>query len=63
MVVIKSKLIGFCYGVRRAAQMALDLRSSGYNPVYTLGPLMHNPLEVNRLQEVAACQCKRLSLQ
>ena len=41
---------GFCYGVRRALEMAFQHRSSE-KPVYTLGPIIHNAQVVKRLEE------------
>jgi 4-hydroxy-3-methylbut-2-enyl diphosphate reductase len=49
MRVVRANLIGFCFGVRRAAGLVQDLLDEGRSPVYTLGPLMHNPQEVERL--------------
>jgi 4-hydroxy-3-methylbut-2-en-1-yl diphosphate reductase len=40
---------GFCFGVKRAIQMALD--AAGTQPIYTLGPLIHSPQMVRELQE------------
>ena len=46
MRVIRSKVLGFCMGVRRAFNLAVteagNARVSG-GKVYTLGPLIHNP--------------------
>lgn len=41
---------GFCFGVRRAIQMALDA-SEGRDVVYSLGELIHNPQFVTELEE------------
>ena len=44
MKVIRAKILGFCAGVRRAvlaAEKALDEKTG---QVYTLGPLIHNPV-------------------
>lgn len=40
---------GFCYGVRRAIQLAEESMQQG--TLYALGPLVHNPQELARLQE------------
>ncbi|MDR0311747.1 MAG: 4-hydroxy-3-methylbut-2-enyl diphosphate reductase [Acidobacteriota bacterium] len=37
-----AKSAGFCPGVRRAIDKALELDADGKKPVYTLGPLIHN---------------------
>ncbi|MDD7174828.1 MAG: 4-hydroxy-3-methylbut-2-enyl diphosphate reductase [Clostridiales bacterium] len=39
---------GFCFGVRRAVCKAFECASNGL-PCVTLGPLIHNPQEVERL--------------
>ncbi len=49
MKVIRAKYAGFCYGVSRASRLALRQDTNGDRPVFTLGPLMHNPQEVLRL--------------
>jgi len=38
-------------GVRRAVEMALDAPSKHKNPIYTYGPLIHNPHILNLLKE------------
>ena len=43
MNVIIAKTAGFCMGVRRAVEMALDAPGSHEPPIYTYGPLIHNP--------------------
>ena len=40
---------GFCFGVKRAIKTAFDAASKG--KVYCLGPLIHNPQEVERLRQ------------
>ncbi len=41
---------GFCFGVRRAIQMALDA-SKDKDVVYSIGELIHNPQFVQELEE------------
>ncbi|MEJ2745248.1 MAG: 4-hydroxy-3-methylbut-2-enyl diphosphate reductase, partial [bacterium] len=38
-----AKSAGFCMGVKRALDIVLDLLRSGTGPIYTDGPLIHNP--------------------
>ena len=38
-----AKTAGFCMGVRRAVEMALDAPAKHSAPIYTYGPLIHNP--------------------
>jgi len=44
MVIEKAKSYGFCFGVKRAVEIAEESQNA-----VTLGPLIHNPLEINRL--------------
>jgi 4-hydroxy-3-methylbut-2-enyl diphosphate reductase len=41
---------GFCFGVERAVKMAVSALDEGQGPVHTLGPIIHNPQEVERLE-------------
>jgi 4-hydroxy-3-methylbut-2-en-1-yl diphosphate reductase len=50
---------GFCFGVRRATELAVQLRQL-HDRVWTLGPLMHNALEVARLVGQGVVPCVRL---
>ena len=43
---------GFCFGVERAVKMAISALKERGEPVYTLGPIIHNPQEVSRLQKM-----------
>jgi (E)-4-hydroxy-3-methyl-but-2-enyl pyrophosphate reductase len=38
-----ARTAGFCMGVRRAVEMALDAPGKHAAPIYTYGPLIHNP--------------------
>ncbi|WP_461204392.1 bifunctional 4-hydroxy-3-methylbut-2-enyl diphosphate reductase/30S ribosomal protein S1 [Clostridium sp. DL1XJH146] len=46
-----SKNSGFCFGVQRAVNIALDTAEANNNKIYTLGPLIHNSDVVNYLKE------------
>jgi 4-hydroxy-3-methylbut-2-enyl diphosphate reductase len=35
--------VGFCFGVHRAIDLALQTAREARSPIYTLGPLIHNP--------------------
>jgi len=52
MNIIRAKTIGFCTGVRRAVELAYTEaeHSKGNSPVYTLGPLIHNPQVLDDLK-------------
>ena len=49
MNITMAKSAGFCLGVKRAIRMALEAASDG--AVCSLGPLIHNQREVDRLAE------------
>ncbi|MCD5384151.1 4-hydroxy-3-methylbut-2-enyl diphosphate reductase [candidate division WOR-3 bacterium] len=42
---------GFCFGVKRALEIAYETVSKFKSAIYTLGPLIHNPQVVEQLQE------------
>ncbi len=42
---------GFCYGVKRAIDMALDTAANESGRVVTVGPIIHNPQMVQKLKE------------
>jgi (E)-4-hydroxy-3-methyl-but-2-enyl pyrophosphate reductase len=44
---------GFCFGVKRAVETALNMKVKYANEIYTLGPLIHNNDVVNFLKENA----------
>ena len=48
--VITAKRAGFCFGVKRAVDMAFAAAEANKN-VYTLGPIIHNPQVIARLKE------------
>ncbi len=50
MQVIIAEHAGFCFGVRRAIELVTKAAESG-RELSTLGPLIHNPQEVRRLED------------
>jgi len=54
MKIIQAKTAGFCYGVKRAVELAEKAAAEGR--CYTLGPLIHNEQAVSRLREKGVCQ-------
>ncbi|NYE58639.1 bifunctional 4-hydroxy-3-methylbut-2-enyl diphosphate reductase/30S ribosomal protein S1 [Carboxydothermus ferrireducens] len=50
MEIIVAQNAGFCFGVKRAIETAQKAAENN-NPVYSLGPLIHNPQEVERLKK------------
>jgi len=51
MEIIIAKHAGFCHGVKRAIKMAEQALNNCPSPVFTLGPLVHNPQVIQRLSE------------
>ena len=51
MEVILAESAGFCYGVKRALDTVLDAAKASGEPMFTLGPLIHNPQVIKRLEE------------
>lgn len=49
MKVILADKYGFCFGVKRAIKLTEKIAQKGSNTI-TLGPLIHNPLEIGRLK-------------
>jgi len=50
MEIVLAESLGFCMGVKRAVDMAYRaLEKSETEPVFTLGPLIHNRQEIERL--------------
>lgn len=46
-----ARTAGFCWGVKRAMDMTLQTAASATGPVYTHGPLIHNPQVIGMLEE------------
>ena len=51
MKIVLAKTAGFCMGVRRAVETALGALNRLTPPIYTFGPLIHNPQVLNLLKE------------
>lgn len=51
MKVIKAKNRGFCYGVKRAIDIADDTLRSGKKNICCIGPIIHNPQVVRDLEK------------
>ncbi len=52
MEVFLADKAGFCFGVKRAINTAFEAAGKGTGGVYCLGPLIHNPQEVERLRRL-----------
>lgn len=51
MKIIRADYAGFCFGVKRAVNLAEQTAKSSEETVYSYGELIHNTQEVQRLQE------------
>ena len=51
MEVFIAEYAGFCFGVKRAINMALEAEKSAKSKVYTYGPLIHNPQVVAKFEK------------
>lgn len=55
-----AKTAGYCYGVRRAVEMALDA-AHAHGEVYTAGPLIHNKSAVEGMRSFGVHSAKQLA--
>lgn len=51
MEIFVVKTAGFCFGVKRAISIAYDAAKEASEDIYTLGPIIHNPQVVSKLEE------------
>ncbi|MBI5970803.1 MAG: 4-hydroxy-3-methylbut-2-enyl diphosphate reductase [Deltaproteobacteria bacterium] len=58
MEIFVAKSSGFCFGVKRAINMADRCASETSGGIYTLGPLIHNPQVVKRLEDASGVYAK-----
>jgi 4-hydroxy-3-methylbut-2-enyl diphosphate reductase len=59
MKVILARQAGFCFGVKRATQMAFEAAGKDQK-TYTLGPIIHSPQVVHKLAEMGVKALKNL---
>ncbi|MDB4470651.1 4-hydroxy-3-methylbut-2-enyl diphosphate reductase [Deltaproteobacteria bacterium] len=59
MDIILAKSAGFCFGVKRATQMAFDA-SSQHEQIHSLGPLIHSPQVVEQLEQQGVRVCNQV---
>ncbi len=50
MEIIVAKRSGFCFGVKRAIDIAFDMAKKKQDGVYTFGPIIHNPQVIEKLK-------------
>ena len=58
--IITAKNAGFCFGVKRAVEKSVELAEK-YGKIYTIGDLIHNPLEIARLREKGVFSVEKIS--
>jgi len=51
MEIIIAKTAGFCFGVKRAIDIAFKIAREKRKGIYTFGPIIHNPQVVEKLKE------------
>lgn len=51
MKTLKTRNIGFCFGVKRAVKMVMKEAAESSKIVYTIGPIIHSPQMVDILKE------------
>ena len=49
--IITAKRAGFCFGVKRAIDITLDIAKKNKKGVFTLGPIIHNPQVIEGLRD------------
>jgi len=59
MEILLAKSAGFCFGVKRATQMAFDAADQ-YQSLNSLGPLIHSPQMVKNLEARGIRVCKQV---
>ncbi len=59
MKVRLARRAGFCMGVRRAMRLALRAAESSPKPVYTYGPLIHNPQALALLEKIGVYDLRK----
>jgi len=60
MEVRRAARAGFCFGVKRAIELARDTARERDGPVYSLGPLIHNPQVVDQLNRLGIKEIETL---
>ncbi len=59
IVIVKGA--GFCFGVKRAIDIAFDIAKKYNSGVFTLGPIIHNPQVVEKLKEMGVFPIENVS--
>ncbi|NJD57622.1 MAG: 4-hydroxy-3-methylbut-2-enyl diphosphate reductase [Nitrospirae bacterium] len=51
MDILVAKRAGFCFGVKRAMDLTVEMAKEIQEGLYTLGPIIHNPQVIEKLRE------------
>lgn len=62
MEIIRSAVLGFCFGVRRAVELAEKALADNSSKVYSLGPLIHNENALSELKNKGLCSIEENNL-
>ena len=60
MKIILAKKAGFCFGVKRAMKLAFEAANESQKTIYSLGPLIHNPQQVELLSQKGVYEISKL---
>jgi 4-hydroxy-3-methylbut-2-enyl diphosphate reductase len=60
MEILVARSAGFCFGVKRAINMATECAEGVDSEIYTYGPIIHNPQVVKKLEGARVFTKKRL---
>ena len=60
MEIVLAKSAGFCFGVKRATQMAFDATQQ-FDSIHSLGPLIHSPQVVEKLEQQGVKVCHQVA--
>ncbi len=63
MEIIVAKTAGFCFGVKRAIDIAFGLAEKKQKGIFTLGPIIHNPQVIEKLREKDISPIEDLSVE
>lgn len=61
MKIITAKHAGFCFGVKRAMDMAFEIAEARSNGTVTLGPIIHNPQVIAELRDSGVPYIEKVS--
>ena len=60
--IILAEVAGFCFGVRRAVEIAQNARQERYGKLTTLGSIVHNEQVIEKLRQEGIETVERLRL-